>query len=207
MHEDIRRHKARQSRAGLASSGGSRGRNRRWGPWWDDWGPEWGGPPSRGSGQRMRRGDIRTALLSALEEGPAHGYELINRLEQKSSGMWRPSPGSVYPTLQLLEDEGLVNSEKQEGKRVYQLTDAGRQAANERSERSGGAPWEQWTGENLHETLKSFRKVGERMGPLFKPLAVAMRQVAMEGDPSKLDRAADVLRKATKDLYQILAQD
>ena len=88
------------------------GRGRRWGGW-------------RGGGRRMRRGDIRTALLTALEDGPAHGYELISRLEEKSDGMWRPSPGSVYPTLQLFEDEGLVRSEQRDGKRVYELTDAG----------------------------------------------------------------------------------
>src|SRR5579864_6524404 len=96
---------------------------------------EWGG--WRGGGRRMRRGDIRTALLGALEEGPAHGYELIGRLEQKSGGMWRPSPGSVYPTLQMFEDEGLVRSEERDGKRTYELTDAGRAEAGERRERAG----------------------------------------------------------------------
>ncbi|MGH9028109.1 MAG: PadR family transcriptional regulator [Acidimicrobiales bacterium] len=186
---------------------GTRERSRRYGPWWEDWGPEWGGPPMRGGGRRMRRGDIRIALLAALEEGPAHGYEIINRLEEKSGGTWRPSPGSVYPTLQMFEDEGLVKSEEREGKRVYQLTDAGRAEAEQRSQRRGGPPWEDWAREGLHEGLRGLRKAAENLGPLFRPLMMAMRQVAMEGDSSKLERASEVLRKATKELYQILSED
>jgi DNA-binding PadR family transcriptional regulator len=183
------------------------GRNRRWAPWWEDWGPDWGGPPMGGPSRRMRRGDIRTALLAALEDGPAHGYELIGRLEEKSGGMWRPSPGSVYPTLQLFEDEGLVRSEEREGKRVYELTDAGRAAADERRERPGGPPWEDWGRDALHDSIRGFRKAGERVGPLLKPLVHAMRQVVMEADTAKLDRAAEVLKKATKDLYHILSEE
>src|ERR1700691_5885377 len=102
---------------------------------------EWGGA-WRGGHRRMRRGDIRTALLVALGDGPAHGYELISRLEQKSGGTWRPSPGSVYPTLQLFEDEGLVHSEERDGKRVYELTDAGRAEAADRVARFGNTPWD-----------------------------------------------------------------
>src|SRR4051812_34325932 len=96
-----------------------------------------GGPegPRRG---RMRRGDIRTAVLAILAEEPGHGYEIIQRLEAKSQGAWRPSPGSVYPMLQLLEDEGLVQSAERDGKRVFQITDAGRQEAGQRVEEAGG---------------------------------------------------------------------
>jgi len=199
------------SRAGHGSGGGRRSRQRRGGPWWEDWGPEWGGPPfggpQRGPGRRARRGDIRTAILSSLVEGPAHGYEIINRLEAKSSGMWRPSPGSVYPTLQMLDDEGLVRSSEQGGKRVYELTEEGRAAAEERSARSGGAPWEEWAKEGLQEGLRGFLKAGEKIGPLFRPLLLAMRQVAMEADSTKLDRAAEVVKQATRDLYKILAEE
>src|SRR6476659_2831154 len=84
--------------------------------------------PFGGRGFR-RRGDIRTALLVALTDAPAHGYELIQRIEDKSEGAWRPSAGSVYPTLQLLEDEGLVTSTESDGKRVYSITDEGRAQA------------------------------------------------------------------------------
>ena len=88
-------------------------------------------------GGRRRRGDIRTAVLAALEESPAHGYEIIQRFEEKTAGMWRPSAGSIYPTLQLLEDEGLVRSYERDGKKVYELTDEGRAAAARRVEEAG----------------------------------------------------------------------
>ena len=79
----------------------------------------------------MRRGDVRTAMLVALRDEPAHGYEVMRRLEEISGGLWRPSPGSVYPHLQMLEDEGLVRSSEVNGSRTYSLTDAGRAEAEE----------------------------------------------------------------------------
>src|SRR5437763_1317827 len=103
---------------------------------------EFDGPPGHRRG-RMRRGDIRTALLAILVEGPGHGYEVMQRLEAKSEGAWRPSPGSVYPMLQLLEDEGLVRSTEHDGKRVFEVTEPGRAEAAIRIEEAGGSPWEQ----------------------------------------------------------------
>ena len=96
----------------------------------------------RRRGGRMRRGDIRTAILAILVEEPGHGYDVIQRLEEKTSGAWRPSPGSVYPTLQLLEDEGLLRSVERDGKRVYEVTERGREEATQRIETAGGTPWE-----------------------------------------------------------------
>src|SRR5438445_9029467 len=93
------------------------------------------GPP------RMRRGDIRTAVLAVLAEQPGHGYEIIQALEDKSGGAWRPSPGSIYPTLQMLDDEGLVRSTEREGKRVYEITDEGREESTRRLDEAGGPPW------------------------------------------------------------------
>src|SRR6185503_5425391 len=112
----------------------------RGGPRGHGGGPERLGPPWRGG--RMRRGEIRTAVLAVLTDGPAHGYEIIQTLEERSGGMWRPSPGSVYPTLQLLEDESLVRAVERDGKRVYELTDTGREEAAERVREAGGPPWE-----------------------------------------------------------------
>src|SRR5215211_6725890 len=89
---------------------------------------------------RGRRGDVRGAVLALLAEEPMHGYEMIQRLEERTGGRWRPSAGSIYPTLQLLEDEGLVSSEEVDGRRVFSLTDDGRKAAEERGD--GPAPWE-----------------------------------------------------------------
>ena len=87
-------------------------------------GPPWGGPPWAGAGggwggggRRMRRGDTRQIVLRTLLDGPAHGYEIIRRLEERSAGLWRPSAGSIYPTLQLLEEQGLVTSRDDGGKR------------------------------------------------------------------------------------------
>src|SRR3954471_15574555 len=82
-------------------------------------------PPPFRRGGRMRRGDIRTAILAVLAEEPGHGYEVMQRLEERTEGAWRPSPGSVSPTLQLLEDEGLLRSAEREGKKVYEITEAG----------------------------------------------------------------------------------
>jgi DNA-binding PadR family transcriptional regulator len=159
---------------------------------------EWGGGGSwRGGHRRMRRGDIRTALLIALGDGPAHGYELISRLEEKSGGEWRPSPGSVYPTLQLFEDEGLVKAEEQDGKRVYALTDAGRTEAAERIERHGATPWD--TDPEGDTPRLVLRKA---MAQLF----VAAKQVSQTAEGAQIDRAVTVLRNASKELYAILSE-
>ena len=101
----------------------------------------WGfGGRRRGRGRRGR-GDVRAAILALLAERPMHGYEMIQELEARTGGVWRPSPGSVYPTLQLLEDEDLITGEEGEGRRRFTLTDAGREAAE--SERSAAAPWDE----------------------------------------------------------------
>ncbi len=163
-------------------------------------GGEWGtgGGNWRGGGRRMRRGDIRTALLSALTDGPAHGYELIGRLEEKSGGTWRPSPGSVYPTLQLFEDEGLVRSEQRDGKRVYEITDAGRTEAADRVARYGDTPWDDHT-EFTTDVQELMRSAVQLVG--------AAKQIVRVGDPAQMERATTVLRATGKELYKILAED
>ena len=92
------------------------------------WGGRGGGRGGGRSWGRARRGDIRSAILALLAERPMHGYEIIGELSERTEGLWRPSPGSIYPTLQLLEDEGLVTAQSEEGggKRRYSLTDDGR---------------------------------------------------------------------------------
>ena len=93
------------------------------------------------AGARARRGDIRTAILRLLAEQPMHGYQIIQELSTRSGGVWNPSAGSIYPTLQQLADEGLVDSEESAGKKVYHLTDAGRAAVDDLGAES--APWEE----------------------------------------------------------------
>jgi DNA-binding PadR family transcriptional regulator len=125
-----------------------------------------------------------------------HGYDLIRELEERSGGMWRPSPGSVYPTLQLLEDEGLVAGEERDGKRVFSLTDAGRAELQERRDRGGAEPWE-------------FGPLGEGLTQLrdavFQTAAAAM-QVARTGSDAQRARAAEVLAEARKKIYALLAE-
>jgi DNA-binding PadR family transcriptional regulator len=145
----------------------------------------------------MRRGDIRTALLAALAEAPGHGYEVIQTLEAKTNGAWRPSPGSVYPTLQLLEDEGLVRSTERDGKRIYEITDEGRTEATSRIEEAGGPPWEQ--------TTRGGRKFGE-LREAASQLHMAARQVAAAGEPEQIERAVTILKDARRQMYQLLAE-
>ena len=142
----------------------------------------------------MRRGDVRTALLTELSEGPGHGYELMTRLEERAEGAWRPSPGSVYPTLQLLEDEGLVRSEERDGKRVYDLTAAGRAEAAARSEAGGGAPWES-SGDDGLAALRT----------TLLDVRMAARQVAHAGSAEVVKRSIEILRDARKQIYRLLA--
>ena len=154
------------------------------------------GGPRWGMGRRVRRGHIRTLVLSALQEGPAHGYEIIQRLEAKTEGMWRPSPGSVYPTLQLLEDKGSVRGEERDGKRVYELTDEGRAEAESRAERHGPV-WAEG-----HEGSAGAAALRDAVGQLH----MAAHQVAGAGQEDQVQRAVDILTDARKKLYQLLAE-
>ena len=154
------------------------------------WGGGWGG-----GGRRMRRGDTRQVVLTALLDGPAHGYEIIRRLEERSAGLWRPSAGSVYPTLQLLEEQGLVTSRDDSGKRVYELTDEGR-AQSER-QAPGDMPWETPEGFAGRHVLRN----------TMAQLQLAARQVAMAADEARIERATAILKEARQKLYQLLAED
>ena len=160
---------------------------------------EFGGAGWGGGRRRMRRGDIRRAILLALGDGPANGYEVMGRLAERSGGIWRPSPGSVYPTLQMLEDEGMVRSTATEGSRTFELTEAGNATAEAaRAEQPGRAPWEQDEGSD--ERLRSLRGA---MGQTF----MAAKQVAHAGTPEQIDRCIEIVQRARKELYQILAED
>ncbi|MGZ4214126.1 MAG: PadR family transcriptional regulator [Actinomycetota bacterium] len=153
------------------------------------------GPPwMMGGGPRARRGDVRTGILSVLAEQPMHGYDVIRELESRSGGRWRPSPGSVYPTLQMLEDEGLVRSEGKDGRRVFEITDAGREIVTARQEQ-GGPPWEDGADDPIHELRNAAFQLG----------AAAM-QVSGTGSSEQIARTKAILDEARKKIYGILAE-
>jgi DNA-binding PadR family transcriptional regulator len=150
-----------------------------------------------GGGHRAGRGDIRAAILVLLGEEGMHGYQIIRELGERTGGAWNPSPGSVYPTLQQLEDEELVRQQKSDtGRRVYELTDAGREAA---AALPSPAPWEQVAAE-AHDEHGDLRSL------VFQVLG-AVRQVAMAGTPAQREQAQEVLRGTRRSLYQILAEE
>jgi DNA-binding PadR family transcriptional regulator len=143
-------------------------------------------------GRAVRRGNVRYAILSALEAGPMHGYQVIQELESRTQGRWRPSAGSVYPTLQQLEDEGLLSSAEAEGRRTYALTDAGRSAANEHPLTSEG-----WLEADADEDLRG----------LAMSVVAAAKQVERIGSDAARDAARATLVDARKRLYRLLAED
>ena len=155
------------------------------GPW------EFGG---RGRGRRGR-GDVRAAILALLAERPMHGYEMIQELEARTGGVWRPSPGSVYPTLQLLEDEGLIVGEEAEGRRRFTLTDAGRAEAERQGQRS---PWE--------EVTAGVAPMAWNLRDAMGQIAQAFWSVANAGSGAQQARALEVLKDTRRRLYAILAE-
>jgi DNA-binding PadR family transcriptional regulator len=151
-----------------------------------------------GRGKRARRGDVRAAVLLLLEEEPRNGYQLMQELEERSGGVWRPSPGSIYPALSQLEDEGLVRSDETAGRRAFQLTDEGRAYIEENRE-ALGVPWEA-VGGDVPEGLFQLRQ-------LMMQLGMATMQVAQAGDEAQTAEARKVLEEARRSLYRILAGD
>jgi DNA-binding PadR family transcriptional regulator len=158
-------------------------------------GPGGRGPGGRGRG-RARRGDVRLALLRLLAEEPRNGYQLMQTIEERSGGRWRPSPGSVYPTLAQLEDEGLVRSTEADGARSFEITDAGREHLESRTEEP--APWESDDGDET-----SARDLKAAIGGI----AAASWQVASVGDERQRAQAIQVLAETRRSLYRILAED
>jgi DNA-binding PadR family transcriptional regulator len=140
--------------------------------------------------RRARRGDVKFFILEILAEGPRHGYDIIAALEEKSGGRYRPSPGSVYPTLQLLEDGGFVTAEAVDGKRVFTITDSGRALLK-------------------NKPPETKVEVGEQadVWEAFTKLATAIRQAAMVSDPPVQEKLRAILNKARREVYTLLAED
>jgi DNA-binding PadR family transcriptional regulator len=153
--------------------------------------------------RRFEKGDLKYVILGLIAEKPRHGYEVIRALEERFGGLYSPSPGAVYPTLQLLEDLGYVTAQQQDGKRVYAITDAGRQFLAEREDviediRSRVGSWfdPSFRGE-VHATVHELRDLARLLGR-----GARARQL----DADRLRRMREVLARARTDLTTILEE-
>lgn len=156
------------------------------------------GPPSGRRGRRAARGDVRAAVLLLLAEEARNGYQLMQEIEERSGGVWRPSPGSTYPALSQLEDEGLVVATAVGTGREFALTDAGRTHVEENREQLG-EPWTAVGG--------GFPKEGFELRGLIKQIGIAAMQVMVAGTKEQREQAVVLLGDARRGLYRILAED
>jgi DNA-binding PadR family transcriptional regulator len=161
----------------------------------DKWARGWRGGrgacgPEGRNPWRARRGDVKFFILDVLAAGPRHGYDIIAALEEKSGGRYRPSPGSVYPTLQLLEDGGFVTAAELDGKRVFTITDSGRTLLESRPPDDQSAP-----------------DAAPHPWDAFARLGAAVRQAAIEGDPATHEKLRAILLKARREVYALLAEE
>jgi DNA-binding PadR family transcriptional regulator len=144
-----------------------------------------------GFGFRARRGDLAPAILRLLLAKPMHGYEIITTLEAKTHGMWRPSAGAVYPTLQMLQEQELVSSKERSGKRVFALTESGRKQARELTDKPA---WDD-------ERIAKLRTFANRLGVL--ETIRLMRSIALIGTEKDIAAAEQILRKANEKLKKL----
>ncbi len=154
------------------------------------------GGARRGGSGRGRRGEVRAAILALLAERPMHGYEMIQQIADRSNGIWRPSPGSVYPTLQLLADEGLIVASETDGsKKLFELTDEGRKEA----EKIKTPPWEEIAegADPGHVNLRA------AMDQLFG----AVSQSAHTATAHQQQRIVEIINNARREVYGILGED
>jgi DNA-binding PadR family transcriptional regulator len=173
-----------------------------WGPW-EEWGPFFGfagGPQNR----FFEFGEVRLAILSLLQEGPKHGYQLIKEMTERSGGVYRASAGTVYPTLQQLEDEGLVQSDTEGGRRIYRLTPEGSSELEREKETveriwKRAERWGDWGQSAGPESFTFFRPLGRLVKATFRAAKWAA------GDPEREERLTKILeqtRRSLEDLYE-----
>ena len=176
---------------------GHKWKGRRWegpgfgGPWGG-----WPGPPGFVRAQKAGRGDVRAAILALLREGPRNGYQIMSEIEERSGGAWRPSPGAVYPALQQLADEGLIESEESSGRRAFRLTDEGRRYVEENPDKARAA-WESMAQGEPGEMPGLFVQAARLGGSIV--------QVARDGTQEQIHAAEALLEQTRRSLYQILA--
>jgi DNA-binding PadR family transcriptional regulator len=174
--------------------GGPRGRG---GPWGFP-GPFGGAPPWGGRRSKARRGDVRAALLALLAEESRNGYQLIQQIEDRSGGEWRPSPGAVYPALQQLTDEGLIEAEEHDGRRTFRLSESGR-AYVEAHPDEVNAPWEAMTSD-VRDDVRELFTTAARTGS-------AVMQIVHTGSEEQVAQAQRILSETRRSLYRLLADD
>ncbi len=180
------------------TEGRPHGRGRPGGRGRGGWGRAWGGPGGgpRGRGPRVGRGETRTAMLLVLLDGPQNPYQVMSELEERSGGKWRPSPGSVYPTVKALAQDGLIKVDREEGRRILSLTDEGRTIAESKRD-AGPPPWE------------TIEEPGAQAGLFdeFLLLASAAREVAEAGTDDQIDQATSKMAALRRNLYALLAEE
>lgn len=187
---------------GFEMRGGWGGHGRaRWGggaPFW--FGGPWGGPPPWAQGRsKARRGDVRAAILALLRaEEALNGYQIIQEIEARSGGEWRPSPGAVYPALQQLADEGLIEAEESDGRKTFRLTAEGRDYV-EAHEEEMNAPWEAMTSD-VRDDIRDLFRSAARTG-------AALMQIVQAGSEGQVAEAKAILTETRRRLYHLLAED
>jgi DNA-binding PadR family transcriptional regulator len=178
---------ARQRMRGFSGSG--------FGP--GGFGPGGFGAFGRRQGGRMRRGGTQTAILALLAEQPMHGYQIIQELADRSGGAWTPGAGSVYPALEQLEAQGMISGDQQDDKRVYTITDKGREMAERHHAHHGNAPWDE-----------AAEGAGPRvdLGKSIFALMNAAQQIGRTGSDEQVTKAVELLDQVRKQIYGILAE-
>lgn len=156
-------------------------------------GPGLGHGMSMGAAGRVRRGDVQPAVLALLKEQDMHGYQIIQELAERTKGAWMPSPGSIYPTLRLLEQQGFVASEQLAGRRVFSLTASGRELAGRLPD---VGPWNELAAES---------DPSRRLRETFHGLMTAAMQVGRTGTSDQVVRTVAILDDARRRVYRVLA--
>ena len=195
----------------------------QWGSWGQPWGQApWGGPPWGRGGrpgpppwlaglfglaqgeqprpQRARRGDVRAAILDVLQGEPLNGYQVISAISERTGGAWKPSPGSVYPTISQLEDEGLVEADDERGRRTLRLSDAGREYVAANADELAGV-WEPFA-----EPERSGGADYASLKPEIGQVMNAVWQIITTGTEQQKRDAIDVLVETRRKLYGLLAE-
>ncbi|HQR27979.1 MAG TPA: PadR family transcriptional regulator [Nocardioides sp.] len=191
------------SGSGWEDMGGSASRGRQGPPpWVMELVRSFGGPDlAGGRGPKVRRGDVRAAILDALAQAPMNGYQIIQQIAERSGGAWKPSPGSVYPTVQQLEDEGLVQGEESEGRRLLVLTDAGRHYVAEHAEELQAT----WRPFDADEPVPPRPRIGD-LKPVAGQVMSAVWQIMVSGTDQQRAEAIEILGETRRRLYGLLAE-